>query len=120
MCWMVECERRLKPGEVEVSDYDQPIRDYGLMPQFQFHDDEDDDWWLVYARLVTWRSGGFDPLLIDIANWKVSHLLWMSAGSGAVFAPYDGGVDLFLATLAERTALKERYADWLSIHPSGL
>ncbi|MEU9732357.1 hypothetical protein [Streptomyces sp. NPDC048002] len=34
--------------------------------------------------------------------------------------PYDGGADVVLATPAERDALRERHAGWLSAHPDGL
>jgi hypothetical protein len=34
--------------------------------------------------------------------------------------PYDGGADVFLATSEERDRMRDRHADWLSSHPSGL
>jgi hypothetical protein len=34
--------------------------------------------------------------------------------------PYDGGADVFLATSEERDRMRDRHADWLSRHPSGL
>lgn len=37
-----------------------------------------------------------------------------------LYCPYDGGADVLLPSAAERDALKERHADWLSAHPQGL
>ncbi|WP_441350855.1 DUF3885 domain-containing protein [Streptomyces araujoniae] len=34
--------------------------------------------------------------------------------------PYDGGADVFLTTPGERDQMRDRHADWLSSHPSGL
>ncbi|WP_425587269.1 DUF3885 domain-containing protein [Streptomyces mexicanus] len=34
--------------------------------------------------------------------------------------PYDGGADVFLAPSEERDRVRDRHADWLSRHPSGL
>jgi hypothetical protein len=34
--------------------------------------------------------------------------------------PYDGGADVFLTTPEERDRMRDRHADWLSSHPSGL
>jgi hypothetical protein len=46
--------------------------------------------------------------------------MWVSATTGAVFAPYDGGTDLFLPTADDVASLKREFSDWLSDHPGGL
>lgn len=68
---------------------------------------------------VLWRSGAFDRLLASIAS-DLRCALWVSARSGAVFAPYDGGADLIAPSTAERDALAERFAAWRSPRPDGL
>lgn len=65
-------------------------------------------------------SGAFASLLRRIANDEVSYVMWMDEQTGSLFAPYDGGIDVFLPTTAARDALKERHSAWLSIHPSGM
>jgi hypothetical protein len=52
--------------------------------------------WEAFAGLTAWASGQFDGLLRDIADERAAPTLWCSGETGAVFAPYDGGIDLFL------------------------
>jgi hypothetical protein len=74
---------------------------------------------LQAARFV-WRSGALDLVLTDVANNVRWLLLVMSERTGHVFAPYDGGADLFVASERQRDRLAERYAGWLSSRPDGL
>ena len=76
--------------------------------------------WRVFAAPVAWRGGAFDALLASIANDAEPPTLWMARATGAAFAPYDGGVDLFLPTEEQKMLLRRRFAEWLSVHPAGL
>jgi len=40
--------------------------------------------------------------------------------TGAVYAPYDGGADLFFPSTWERDLARDRYRAWLSRDPGGL
>lgn len=80
----------------------------------------DGDAWIAHAKLTTWPASATDDLLLSIADDRAAPIIWMSAANGAVFAPYDGGVDLFLATADETNRLRATYPDWLSAHPEGL
>ena len=98
-------------------------RELGLKYAFSFGVDEGDDavaTWNVMAARVRWKQGGFDNALLRIADERAAPTLWISAESGAVFAPYDGGVDMFLPSEAEAKDLRSKYADWLSSHPDGM
>jgi hypothetical protein len=89
---------------------------------YRFLADEGDDEeypWDVYASRRMWLEGAFDDLLIAIAEDRAAPTLWMSPASGTVFAPYDGGVDLFLPDLVQVDSLKAKHPDWLSTHPQG-
>jgi hypothetical protein len=122
-CFMIQSRRELEPGDYEYSDYDAPIREQGLSRTFDFFDDdepEEGSSWAAYAGQVVWSHGVFDSLLKRIANEEVAFLMWMDPQAGSLFAPYDGGVDIFLPTPADRDALKDRHRAWLSVHPSGL
>jgi hypothetical protein len=83
--------------------------------------DADDAWSipLSSARSV-WSPRALDDVLADVAN----HVLWpfliVSEESGRVYAPYDGGADLFLGSSAERDEMKRKFERWLPKHPSGL
>ena len=74
---------------------------------------------LVSARL-TWQPGVLDDVLADVANALLGPFLIVSEATTRVYAPYDGGADLILTSAAERDAFMEKYAAWLSSHPSGL
>ncbi|WP_374382378.1 hypothetical protein [Dongia sp.] len=113
-CWQVEC--RLK----------ELIRPRTTLPatgviSSTFADDEDRDLiWNVYVSQVIWRRETLTPILLAIAHDRVGPTLWMSRETGKIFAPYDGGFDLFPASSDEVIQLKSHFAGWLSSHPEGL
>nr|WP_241826933.1 hypothetical protein [Streptomyces graminilatus] len=59
-------------------------------------------------------------MLRNIADDKVGGILISDTGMRRVHHPYDGGADVFLTTSEERDRMRDRHADWLSRHPSGL
>ena len=73
----------------------------------------------LFGGSVTWRRGTFDGFICAVADDRVAGLL-VEFDRGRVYAPYDGGADLFFATEAERDVARERYRAWLSSHPGGL
>lgn len=125
-CWLVQTHWITPAGMTDVADAHDPFaatRQFDLKPAFEFSDDDDDDdsvAWRVHAGQTGWTDGGFDELLTSIAEERAGPTLWMSEATGSIFAPYDGGVDLFLAKPEEATSLKAKYRDWLSSHPAGL
>ena len=76
--------------------------------------------WQGEAVPTRWAPGAFDDLLLAIADDRAGRTLWISEADGAVFAPYDGGVDLFLPEPGRVLAVKAAHPDWLSPHPGGL
>ncbi|MCP3143173.1 DUF3885 domain-containing protein [Pyxidicoccus xibeiensis] len=74
----------------------------------------------LYAVELRWHRGAYDTLLRAIANWEVALVLFVSSDSGRVYAPYDGGADLFFPNPEERDLARERYQAWLSQFPGGL
>lgn len=113
-CWLVQA----------AGDSDACTRlEYDLRFIWGFVPDDDDDEpvaWRVYAAPTVWRDGCFDSLLLEIADDGQWPTLWVSSVTGAVFAPYDGGVDLFLAGEQQVLDLKRAHSHWLSNHPEGL
>jgi len=69
---------------------------------------------------IHWHSGALDDVLADVANDLLKPFAIVSETTGRVYAPYDGGADLILATEAERDEYRAKYSAWLSPHPSGL
>lgn len=73
----------------------------------------------LFGGAVTWRSGAFDAFVSAVADNQVCGLI-AAVDTGAVYAPYDGGADLFFPSTWERDAARSRYRQWLSEHPEGL
>ncbi|MEU9401222.1 hypothetical protein [Streptomyces sp. SID4985] len=74
----------------------------------------------LFAARRPWRYGCLDALLRDIADAKVAGVLVTDTRMRRVYHPYDGGADVFLPTPGERDQTRDRHADWLSSHSSGL
>ena len=74
----------------------------------------------IWYAPVSWSSEQFDEIIKAVADDKVRHILFASLETGEAYAPYDGGADLFLNSVARRDELKQRYKQWLSTHPKGL
>jgi len=125
-CWLAQIYWETPEGYVDLGDDLHPQLKWpndSFQQAFRFLADEGDDEehaWNAYASNVRWVAGAFDDLLRAIADEDAAPTLWMSTASGAVFAPYDGGVDLFLPSAGEVAVLKAAHGEWLSDHPSGL
>jgi hypothetical protein len=75
---------------------------------------------VVGGRRIQWSEHAWDILLRDVADWRLNSVVLLNPESGEVYAPYDGGADLFLKTLERVAELRQRWASWVSNHPSGL
>jgi hypothetical protein len=73
----------------------------------------------LFGGATEWRAGAFNAFIGAVADDRVAGLL-VSLATGAVYAPYDGGADLFFPTSWERDLARERYANWLSSREDGL
>jgi len=91
---------------------------YVLRPAMRFVD-EDGMAFAIRAGLVEWEGEPFDALVVAISDDIGPRTLWMSPKDGAVFAPYDGGFDLFPGSEEAAAALRGEFPQWLSRHPSG-
>ncbi len=74
----------------------------------------------VSASPALWSAGHWDDLIRDIADDRLPSVALYNPRSGEVYAPYDGGADLFLASRGRVAELRHRWSDWLSSHPEGL
>lgn len=127
-CWLVQSHRELTPDvtDVALNDGNDPFRattDYGLKPATVTLRDRGTEFerrWQAFVGLTKWSAGRFDGLLRDIADERAAPTLWFSKDTGSIFAPYDGGVDLFLPDERWAIELTEQHPDWLSDHPLGL
>ena len=108
-------EPRRSPETVAV----QP--DAAYWTSIQIDDEPDFESWMhLYVSQVPWSWGCLDPLLRHVADDVVANVVLADPGLRWLYHPYDGGMDVVLSSTADRDAVRERHAAWLSAHPSGL
>lgn len=101
-----------------------PDHDGGLrarvphVPAMTEHEDVESAVVFLVAPVI-WRPGAFDELLGAVADDRC-RALWIQRTTAEVFAPYDGGADLVLATPERRDELRDALADWVSPRADGL
>jgi hypothetical protein len=121
-CWLSHCS--LASADLGPLEGDERMqRVFGLSEAFRATWDiepGEPGEWAVLAAKTTWRSGAFDTLFRAIAKQEAIFFLWMSDVTGALVAPYDSGVDLFLPSAEMVADLKRRRIDWLPANAEGL
>lgn len=119
-CWLVQADPSFG-DTANDSDQHSCIKELGLSFAFEHCDLQDDCTYRIYAKLVRWSPGAFDDLISKSADDLLPvPTMWVSAQNGAVFAPYDGGSDLFLKSARDVAELRQEFSTWLSDHPKGL
>ena len=93
------------------------------VPWRSLEEHEEDDRLVFYTHLhvakIVFTGSELNHLFRMVADDKVGNILLVSLGENLIFHPYDGGADVVLSTDAERDQLKEKYSEWLSLHPDG-
>jgi len=74
---------------------------------------EDDDARRFFALRVRWQPQAFDELISARADDRIGPVLFANYEAGSIYAPYDGGADLFVAR-EKVGALRKRFQAWLS------
>jgi len=100
----------------------QGLHDLGLLPSWLWEDDERSQFdcpMTLRGAMVQWRSGAFNSFILAVANEEIRGLV-VEYGTGQVYAPYDGGADLFFASETGRAFAQRRYSGWLSDRPDSL
>lgn len=86
-------------------------------------DDADDldgpRWYAFYQHSRNIRES-LDPLLRRVADDQLGSVFLTNPSVEWIYAPYDGGADVFPPTPRARDLLRDRYSSWLSRHPQGL
>lgn len=81
----------------------------------------DSDEAVAYAGCIISRgSAEWEAVIRDVAEDHLSSVVFCNPTSGELYAPYDGGADIFASTPARASHLKSRWRSWLSPHPAGL
>jgi hypothetical protein len=74
----------------------------------------------ICAAEIHWKSGLNDILLLARADDVVGPLLFVNFATSCIYAPYDGGADLFFRSGVDVDAARIRHHAWLSVRPDGL
>lgn len=84
-------------------------------------DDEDNPYYLVtYGTEFKWEESLFKMIILDVAKENVGPVVLLSKGSKGIFAPYDGGADLFYMSEDKKLEAKTTFKDWISTREDGL
>jgi len=90
-------------------------------PDRDLDDPEDREADIRFAIAPTqWNSGKFDDLIRAVADDETESVTFLSLTTGQVYAPYDGGADLFFQTEGDEQECRSEWHAWLSDHPCGL
>lgn len=63
---------------------------------------------------VTWRNGSFDELIAAVADDQTGPILLANIQRRCIYAPYDGGADLFLPSREDALQARTQFQPWLS------
>ena len=82
-------------------------------------DDDESEPISLFAGSDAWYPGMLDHWLREVADDRL-RLMLLNWDTGAAYAPYDGGADLFWPTEAQRHTARDAFSSWRSSDPSGL
>jgi hypothetical protein len=85
---------------IASGDPDEPIQFFGLQ--------------------VTWHRSVFDKLICAAADDKTGPILFANTATQTIYAPYDGGADLFFSSPTAIELAKLKFHPWLSAREDGL
>lgn len=81
---------------------------------------ENPHYWHIFISQWDWKPKIFDPILRLVADDAIENVMIASPVDGWLFAPYDGGMDLFLKIIDEFDHFKSLHHDWLPNKPDYL
>lgn len=92
----------------------------GFSPVYRFDDGEGLEPWISWASPIRWSPAQYDDFILAVANEEIYNTLFISPSLGGIYAPYDGGADVFQIDAVRLSAIKARYQEWASKRPDGL
>lgn len=101
----------------------QVLQNVGLAPDIslpQYRPDDNEPATSYYHTTpFCWSFADFTPILEAIADDAI-RAIFISADSARIYAPYDGGADLFCTDPSELDTLRLALSNYLSPRPNGL
>lgn len=74
---------------------------------------EDEYTWSFYGKKLRWSFEGHLQLWREIAAGRTGAALAMCSSTGAIFSPYEGGVDVIAATIDQAATLRSSFQRWI-------
>jgi hypothetical protein len=74
----------------------------------------------VYATESHHPSEELDALIRAVVDEELVGMIIVPPSGAWLYHPYDGGADVIAPSPHARDALRQRFGDWLSTHPTGL
>jgi hypothetical protein len=102
-----------------LSSEDIPL--HGQLPThvMSYSSEDGEDEYQFFALRVIWQPEKFNDLIVACANDQTGPILFANAAAQTIYAPYDGGADLFFSSADDVAAARYRFANWLSSRPDG-
>lgn len=92
----------------------------GSTPTHAIASEDPDEPMQFFSVQVSWRRSAFDKLIRAVADDQTGPILFANTAAGSIYAPYDGGADLFFPSSAAVAAARVRFRSWLSARGDGL
>ena len=108
-------------SESEVSELDPQATPWRTVAMHQIDKDfSERSYWHVFASERCWTPSLFDHLVRRIADDVIANVMMVAVDCRWLMHPYDGGMDVILASSAVRDRFKAEFSDWLSARSDGL
>ena len=75
---------------------------------------------LYAAEVKSWSPGHYDELIRSVAHDELPAVIFMNPKTGNIYAPYDGGADIFIEESKLRKRIQSQFAMWASQFEGGL
>ncbi|GAA5169261.1 hypothetical protein GCM10025770_30580 [Viridibacterium curvum] len=85
-----------------------------------FYDEDGEDEYQFFALRIIWKKEKFNDLIVACANDQTGSILFANTATRSIYAPYDGGADLFFPSAQDVPVARSRFAKWLSARADGL
>ena len=92
---------------------------YNLTAGWEFFSTSDALTYTVWSGDVTWKTNGFNRLLLHIYQSDFWDILWVNKENGAVFRPYDAGADISQPTPEALMARISSFYGWMPTNGAG-
>ena len=92
----------------------------GGMPSHLIASEDRDEPIQFFGLQVTWHQSAFDKLICAAADDQTGPVLFANTAMQTIYAPYDGGADLFFSSPTAVEVAKSEFRPWLSAREDGL